>query len=79
MLLRHYNPCEDCSNSCNYCHHIRAYRSHGSNIPDNCQGCIFPGDEAHCECTLTGEYCNPEDVEMCPKLREELKEDEEED
>lgn len=47
---------------------VPAYRSYGANIPDFCQGAVYPGDEAYHKCGLTGEYCEeaPRSKEDCP-------------
>lgn len=43
---------------CKHAYGVPAYRSYGSNLPDNCQGCVFPGDEAHVNCELTKDECD---------------------
>ena len=64
--LHRYSPCDECSIHCDHCKYHPAYRCYGSNYPDNFQGGILPGDEAYCECTLTGEECNTDDPDICP-------------
>ena len=49
--------------SCKHAYGVPAYKSYGSNIPDNCQGCVFPGDEAHVACDIDKSRCEPD---YCP-------------
>lgn len=49
--------------SCRHAYGVPECRSYGSNIPDNCQGCVFPGDEAHVNCDITHDVC---EERYCP-------------
>ena len=50
--------------------YVPAHKSYGANLPDSCQGAVFPGDEAHHECKITGEHCDeaPRSLDDCPKF-----------
>ena len=57
---------------CPFREYVPAYRTYGDNIPYYCQGAIFPGDEAHHKCSVTGEECEEDDsicLDICPRMK----------
>lgn len=67
--MTYYNLiCLDAGGDCKYAEFIPAYKSYGRNLPDNCQGVVFPGDEAHVDCSFSGKECRED---LCPILKKE--------
>ena len=53
---------------CPNLYYSKGSRSYGSDIPDNCQGVYFPGDEPGERCKLSGEGCfEGMDIDCCEK------------
>jgi len=54
--------------NCPHARYVKAYMSSGSNLPDNCQNCVMPGDEARWTCDIDDDCCcDPDDAEHCHK------------
>lgn len=52
--------------NCKHAYGVPPTRSYGHNIPDNCQGCIFPGDEGYVACGCERSRGNECCADLCP-------------